>query len=193
MTMRSALVATFVAIIAAWLILYAAITGWLGLSLKNEVRPLEAITLVVNLLIAFFLQRFIATRINDLRAEKNVLIEESTEIIRLLNEVHELTDAQFNKLLIVVEDKDAIIIGFRRIANAITDLQESIKLSHIGSTAEYFDDIWSDYRYLKAIATGDFFPSKGYSILQRISQEKLFRSLKTRCQRLIFTINNAQK
>ena len=191
--MKSVFMAAFAAIMFVLLIFYAAICGWLGMSLRNEVRPLEAITLVVNLLIAFFLQRFVTTRINDLRAEKNVLIDASKEIIRLLNEVRERTDAQLQKESIDEDDRFAILSGLRRIANAITDLEESVEMSHLESVKKSFPLLWSGFYSLKAVATGGGFPSKGYSIRQRNSQQTHFRSLKTSCRRLIFTINDAQR
>jgi len=43
-------------------IIATSVKGWLGLTLKPEIRPLEAITLVVNLLIALYLQRFFASK-----------------------------------------------------------------------------------------------------------------------------------
>ncbi len=191
--MKNIFIAAAAAIISVLLIFRAAICGWFGLSLRNEVRPLEAITLVTNLLIVFVLQRFITTRINDLRAEKNVLIDASKEIIRLLNEVCERTDAQLQKASVDDEDRFAIISGFRRIANAITDLEDGVAMSHLGSLKQLFPDIWSGYYALKGDATGGGFPSKGYSIPQRNSQQLLFRSLKKSCRCLIFKINDAKK
>ncbi len=191
--MKSVLIASAAAIILVSLIFQAAICGWFGLSLRNEVRPLEAVTLATNLLIAFFLQRFITTRINDLRAEKNVLIDASKEIIRLLCEVRERTDSQLQKSTIDEENRFVILAGFRRVANAITDLEENVAMSHLGSIKQSFPAIWSRYYALKSVATGGGFPTKGYSIPQRNSQELLFRALKTKCRRLVFTINDAQR
>jgi hypothetical protein len=190
--MKSIFIAVLSAVIAVCLILSAAVSGWLGLSLTMDVRPLEAITLVTNLLIAFFLQRFIATRINDRRAEKNVLIDASTEIISLLSETLEQTDAQFQKSSINDEDRVAIISGLRRIANAIYDLQESINMSHLESVRELINDIWPQYYRLKAVATGGGFPSRGYSIHQRNLQQLAIRSLSTTFRGLIFAINDAR-
>jgi hypothetical protein len=191
--MKSILLAALAGAILVSLVFFAAVHGWFGLSLKDEVRPLEAITLVVNLLIAFFLQRFFTTRINDLRAEKNVLIDGTKEIIRLLSEVRDRTDAQLQKASIDEEDGFAILVGFRRIANAITDLEESVGMSHLKSIEESFPAIWKRFYSLKAVATGEGFPARGYSIRQQNSQQSRFRSLKTSCRRLIFRINNAQR
>ncbi len=191
--MKSVLIAAVAAAIFVSLIFQAAICGWFGLSLKNEVRPLEAVTLATNLLIAFFLQRFFTTQINDLRAEKNVLIDASKEIIRLLSEAQERTDAQLQKGAIDEENTFAILAGFRRIANAITDLEDSVVMSHVGSLKQSFPTIWSRYYALKAVATGGGFPSRGYSVPQRNSQQLLFRRLKTSCRRLIFAINDARR
>jgi hypothetical protein len=191
--MKRLCIAAIAAIIIVLLILYVAKVGWLGLSLKNEVRPLEAITLVVNLLIAFFLQRFFTTRMNDLRAEKNVLIDTIKEIIHILGELRERTDAQLGKVSIDDEDRFAILSGLRRIANAITDLEESVSMSHLGSIKKSFTAIRTELFTLKSAATGGSFPSEGYSIQQINSQVLIFRSLKTRCQQLIFTINDAQR
>ena len=166
---------------------------WFGLAIQNQVRPLEAITLATNLLIALYIQRFFTTRINDLRAEKNVLIDATKELIRVLSEVKERTDEQLNKPSIGEEDRTAILFGFRRIANAITDLQGIVSMSHLKSTNQNLTSIMLKYYELKSVATGDSFPFKGYSIRQRSSQDLLFRSLKTKCQRLIFEINEAQK
>lgn len=47
--MKSVLIAAVAAAIFVSLIFQAAICGWFGLSLKNEVRPLEAVTLATNL------------------------------------------------------------------------------------------------------------------------------------------------
>lgn len=190
--MKSVLVAACVAVLFVLLIFHAATCGWFGLSLRNEVRPLEAVTLAINLLIAFFLQRYFATRINDLRAEKNVLIDASKEIIRILSEVQERTGAQYHKAAIEEENRFAILAGFRRISNAITDLEDSVEMSHVGSVKQSFSAIWSHYYSLKVAATGGGFPSKGYTIQQRNAQEILFRRLKTGCRRLIFKINEAR-
>jgi hypothetical protein len=191
--MKSIALAVLAAVTFGSLIFIAAVHNWLGLSLKNEVRPVEAITLVVNLLIAFFLQRFFTTRINDLRAEKNVLIDAIKEIIRHLNEVSERTDAQLNKASIDDADKFAILYGFRRIANAITDFEDSVRMSHLKSIIECLPVLWSHFYDLKIVATGDGFPSRGYSLQQQNSQQLHFRSLKTHFRRLIFKINDAQK
>src|ERR1035438_5102220 len=136
--MRRLILAGIAAFIFVFAVFLASVHGWFGLSLKNEVRPLEAITLAVNLLIAFFLQRFFTTRINDLRAEKNVLIDGTKEILRLLGEVSERTDAQVQKVSIGEEDIFAILSGFRRIANTITDLEDSIAMSHLESVNQSF-------------------------------------------------------
>ncbi len=191
--MKRLCIAVIAAIIIVLLILYAAAAGWLGLSLKNEVRPLEAITLVVNLLIAFFLQRFFTTKMNDLRAEKNVLIDAIKEIIHILGELRERTGAQLGKASIDDGDRFAILSGLRRIANAITDLEDSVSMSHLGSIKKSFAAIRRELFALKSAATGGGFPSEGYSIQQINSQILIFRSLKIRCQQLIFTINDAQR
>jgi hypothetical protein len=141
------------AILFVSLILFAATHGWYGLSLKNEVRPLEAITLAVNLLIALFLQRFFTTKINDLRAEKNVLIDASKEMIRLLIELSERTTTQVQQASIDEQSAFAIISGFRRLANAITDLEESINMSHLRSVKRSLPALRSEFFALKAVAT----------------------------------------
>ncbi len=191
--MRVLFYAGFAAVLLVFLILFAAASGWLGLSLRYEVRPLEAITLATNLLIAFFLQRFIVTRVNDLRAEKNVLIAVAGETIRLINEVRERTDAQLLKNPISDGDTIAIISGFRRVANSMNDLQVSLEMSHLKSVGEVLRPMWSEFYALKALATGGGFPVRGYSVEQRSSQDRCFRTLTARCRRLIFVINDARR
>jgi len=191
--MKNIFIAAVAAMLLAWLIIHAALCGWLGLSLSHEVRPLEAIVLVVNLLIAFSLQSFFATRINDLRAEKNVLIAECTEIIRLLREVGDLTDTQFRRAPIYGDVGFAIVSEFRRIANAITELQSCISMSQLRSLNGSLNTIWSDFFALKAAATGGGFPSSSYTVHQRGSQQRLLRALTTKIQRLIFALNSAQR
>jgi len=166
--------------------------GWFGLSLKKEVRPLEAIALVVNLLIAFVLQRFFTTKITDLRAEKNVLIDSAKDILRQLVELREQTEGQFQKEFIDSESATSIKYAFRRSANALTALQGSIGMSHLRSVRDNIHPVWSDFYDLKAVATGDNFPAKGYSIKQLNSQNRLFDSLGAKLRELIFQINDAR-
>jgi hypothetical protein len=191
--MKGVLIAVTAATLFALLILFGASSGWLGLSLKAEVRPIEAVTLATNLLIAFFLQRFVATKINDLRAEKNVLISEVSASIQILNELREKTSQQLLKSSITKEDRFAIIAGFRRAANAINDAQVCAEMSHLKSITKDFPGVWGDFFELKALATGRSFPSKGYTIDEQTSQDRLFRALTTNLRRLIFKINEARK
>jgi len=184
--------AILVAMIVVLGLFFAATHGFLGLTLRNEARPFEIITFAVSLLIAFFLQRFVATQISDLRAEKNVLIEASTAIIRLLCELRERTDAQVQKDSISEEDKNAIVAGFRRVGNAIFDLDVCIGMSKLRSMAESTSRIKKDFYTLKVTATGGDFPTKGYSIKSGGAQVRLYRSLIMKCRRTIFEINSAR-
>ena len=139
--------------IAVGVLLKAAAAGWLGLSVKMEIRPLEAITLAVNLLIALFLQRFFATRMTDMRAEKNVLIASAQEILRALSNLRDHTNAIQNKASLSEKDKFAVLQEARRLSNAITEMQDCIAISSFGSMMEHVPGLWNDYYTLKQRAT----------------------------------------
>jgi hypothetical protein len=174
------------------LILTIARNEWMGLTLRNEVRPFEAITLATNLLIAFYIQRYFATRMNDLRAEKNILIEFCKNTIKLIDEARYLTDPLFLNKTIDEDSSLKILSSYRRVANSLTELEEGLNLCDIQAFRKSVQPLWEDFFALKMAATGDSFPSKGYAVEQRASQDRLYRTLVRKLRILIFEINNAR-
>jgi len=165
--------------------------GIWGLTLKREVRPFEIITFVTNLLIAFFIQRFFTTQLNDLRAEKNLLISGCSDLIRLLGEMRTMLDPLYGRQTVDEKNVEVVLVAFRRLANAITDLEDTIGLSSFNSLHVQLPPLWDDYYLLKRTATGAPFPSTGYPNEQRPLQDRLIAALTGRCRTLVFTINRS--
>lgn len=191
--MRSVIVAFPIALALFVVIILGADCSWLGMSLKREVRPVEALNLVVTLFIAFFLQRFFTVRINDVRAEKNLLIAQCSDLLKLLSAVNDVCLTLLRKDVVPPETPIWILSKMREISNSITDLYASAEQSKLRSIKPLLQELWRDYRDLKRAATGGGFPSRGYSIEERSAQDKHFRALAIKLRNLVFVINRAKR
>lgn len=108
--------------------------GVWGLTLSREIKPIDLALLLVNLFIAVFLQYYLATRINDLRAEKNLLIDEIKDATSILKSLRE----DCEKPSLTLEERKRVLYSLRRLANALDGIETMLGSSQLVHVQEEF-------------------------------------------------------
>lgn len=171
------------------MLMWAASCQFGGLSLDLQIKPVDVATLAVSIFIAFFLQYYLASRATDSRAEKDLLIDYVSEVIRDLRSCRDAVSAfgEPEKITGVISRK--ILKKFRQLSNNLENLATVLKESDCRKLAGRCEDLKINYLSYKMAATGGNFPSQLYTRTQRSDQERSFRELNSTLQRLIFDVN----
>jgi hypothetical protein len=170
-------------------VIWAAHACWFGLWLNPEIKPVEVLTLAVSILIAILLQYYFVAKATDLRAEKDLLIENTREALTLLRSCRDTLNSCHDSGKISAADEKQIKTVFRRLSNSLEHLETAIGMSQCLGMAKEFGQIKQAYLSFKIAATGGFFPSKPYTPSTISSQEQASRLLASNLQQLIFKIN----
>jgi len=167
----------------------AARAGYLGLSLDHQIRPLELATLAVNIFIAFFLQYFFASRSTDLRAEKDLLIDSTRDVLTIMRSCRDALDAYQDANKSRQEHKKTVLQLLRRLANGLDSIQTALGASQCYRLAAQCDAIRRSYLSYKQCATGGSFPTKRFTAEEVSSQSQTYRRLNRDLEDLVFKIN----
>jgi hypothetical protein len=189
--MKRTLISTIVLFALLYLlIIIVAGRGILGMSVKKEIDPISLGGLAVSAFIAFFLQYFFASRAGDLRVEKDFLIENQKDVMKLTKECRDEVYKAFDAAKVTKASGEKIKLLLRELANALSIFEESLKASQCKSTSSEFETTKSIYYALKAAATGRGFPSKPYDSSAIIDFDRSYRLLRKNLQLWFFRINN---
>jgi hypothetical protein len=131
--MRAAVV---VVVALAATLVYGAATGWLGLSLKREIEILDVASLAVGVLIALVLQYYVAEKATDVRAEKDLLVDNARECLRQVRECRDAVTSVYGASAISTQAKSEILLAFRRAANELEQLTIGIRASRLKGLGE---------------------------------------------------------
>ena len=167
-------------------VVWSAHAGLLGMTLNMEVKPLEVISLSVNIAIVFLLQYYLANKITDLRSEKDILIDNIADILSTMRACRDTLSTWQGKDKITPKDSHQVIQLFRRLSNGITHLEDSLNMSQCGKLSGDIPGIWQACDHYKYSATCAPFPLKPTSATE---QDRSFRALSAKLQSLVFKIN----
>jgi hypothetical protein len=162
----------------------AALGSW-GFCLDRTVKPIDLALLFVNLFIAVFLQYYLATQITDLRAEKNLLIDEIRESASMLKRIREYCDR--DKL--APEEKRLVLPLLRTFANSLEGLETALMRSQLAHLLDSFQSLKNAYFNYKSVLTGGNFPNKILQADARSDHNRAYRNLNSEIQSLVFKIN----
>lgn len=161
-----------------------------GLSLKKELDPVSLASLELAIFIAFYIQFFYVRRSGDLRAEKDLLIENQMEVIKLAKGSRAVIDKTFAAGKITKNMRDELLLSMRDLANALDIFGESLAQSECSNKfANDFLRTKDLYYKFKSAATGGSFPSRPYSSLTISEIDRSYRLLLKDFQGWFFKIN----
>jgi|HubBroStandDraft_1064217.scaffolds.fasta_scaffold52527_2 hypothetical protein len=186
--MKMILFGVFVLLLAC-LVIVAAHACWFGLTLDTQIKPVEVLTLAVSIIIAVSLQYYFAIKINDLRVEKDLLIQNVNDVLGVLRSCRDALNTCHEAQKISSKDKTVIISLFRRLSNGIDQVESALGMSKCHKLSKEMESIRGSYFNYKTAATGGSFPSKPYTQAFISEQEQTCRALTTKLQSLIFNIN----
>jgi hypothetical protein len=164
--------------------------GVWGLSLDTKIRPAEVATVAVNLFIAIFLQYFLAGRARDSRAEKDILIENTSAVIKQLRTSREVISS-YQPSPDARDSGREVLLALRSLANELLYMQQVLSASTHKDLIDQFTELQQTYYFFKRASTGGNFP-KPYTSSQLRDQEKAFRKLHNELHCLVFDINRHQ-
>src|SRR5271157_168749 len=136
------LLVSFVVLVLAVGLIYAAHACYWGLTLKSEINPLEVMTLAVNICIVVLLQNYFARKITDLRSEKDILIGTVDDVLVSLRACRDALSAWHGRRKITPTDTHQILQLFRRLSNAIGHLEDALAVSQCRKLAPELNAIW---------------------------------------------------
>lgn len=166
--------------------------GLWGLSLNLRVRPTEIATLGVSIYIAFFLQTYFERRSGDLRSEKDLLIEDSKEVISVLRTCRDELEACFYSGQMQSREVTRVLALLRQLANALDQMETALRQSHCACLISEFNATKDAYYRFKCAATGGGFPSQPFTGALFALQSRVYRDMRTSLQSLLFRINRYQ-
>jgi hypothetical protein len=170
-------------------LLYAAHRCLWGLSLDLEIRPIEVVTLSVTVGIALLVGYYLTNQINDLRAEKDLLIDDVRNVLRVLKSCRDTLNSCYDEGKIGPKSKTIILSHFHRLINGIDEIEAALGMSQCSSLPRDVASIKGAYLRYKMAATGGSFPSKPYSHSSISDQEQACHALNAELQSLVFKIN----
>jgi len=173
------------------LLLLAGHTGWHGWHLEHEIRPVDLLTLAVNASVALILQYFLSSRAANLRAEKDIIIEDAKAVIAKLRDSDDFFSKRADKQKIAKHEWQASVAHCRTISNALEHLISSLKATackkckKLDSQCDYLKSSFFQY---KSAVTND--PPNSSVCSESIrEQSRTFGALLKGLQKLIFEIN----
>jgi hypothetical protein len=190
--MKGMILFSSIVLLAAVLVIVAAHACWFGLTLNLEIKPVEVLTLAVSIVIAVLLQYFLVVKSSDLRAEKDILIGNISEVLTVLRSCRETLNSCHGGRKITPQIKGSVLSQIRQLSNGIDSVQLAIDLSQCKNLASEVDAIWTSYLDFKTASTGGSFPSIPYTAGSISDQERCWRSLHAKLQSLIFRINRSR-
>jgi hypothetical protein len=182
------LAAAALAAIFATLCVLAKLRVW-GLVLNPEIKPVELATLLVSAFIAFFLQYYLASRVTDRRAEKDLLIANLRDVLQALRSCRDTFHSCYESGKIAKESRKQILMLLRGLSNGLDALDTAIAMSECSKLAKEFFRLMDLYLNYKAALTGGKFPSKPYTADSLTDHDRTHRGLRTALQSLLFEIN----
>jgi hypothetical protein len=182
-------IAALIVLIAACFVIVAAHLCWFGLFLNLEIKPIEVLTLAVDIIIALLLQYYFVSKASDFRAEKDLLIDNIRDVLGVIRACREIVNSCYEAGKIGRASAKQIITHFRRISNGIEHLEAAIAMSQCKRLSADMKIVRESYVNFKEAATGGSFPSKVYSPSSISEQEQACKSLNSHLQSLIFRIN----
>jgi hypothetical protein len=162
-----------------------------GLTLNLEIKPVDLATLIVYVFIAVFLQYYLATRINDLRVEKNLLIDDVRDAISVLRSCRDTFSMYYESKALTKQNKTSILGMLRTLANRLDSLETSISLSNVAKGKKDLHVPKKSYIDYKMVLTGGDFPVKAYGPSMPAEHDRAYRSLQNELKLLLFKINKA--
>lgn len=167
-----------------------ALFGFLGLSLDRQLKPVELASLFVNVFIAVFLQYFFASRQSTRRVEKDLLIGNISEAIKILRSCRDIfllvaqKGTKFTKT-----EQTGLLTSLRNLANELEGAERASGYSSKGLDVQHWEKTQRLLQDYKRVLTGGAFPSKPYPVSIHGEENQAFRALHDQLTSLIFQIN----
>lgn len=183
---------TFLSLFLFLLGLFVGICGrdLVGLSFKKEFDIFDIFTLLVAIGIALAVQYYAQGKQNDLRKEKDLLIEQARKITDILPKSEDifLEYFEYNKNIDQSYNK-RMVPSLRRLGNEINHLEDQIKTSKLIAQKNNFSDLkkaYDDYRYQLLNLTF----SRPISPQTEAEKSRLYRKLYEKVVEFISTVNS---
>jgi hypothetical protein len=170
-------------------LLFAAHRCWWGLSLDLEINPVELVTLAVTIGVAVLVGYYLTSQITDLRAEKDLLIDDVRNVLQGLKACRDTLNSCYDEAKIGTKSKTLILAHFHRLINGIEEIEQALAMSQCSKLPRDIASIKGAYLRFKMAATGGSFPSKPYSHSSISDQEQACHALNAELQSLVFKIN----
>lgn len=166
--------------------------GVMGLSLDLKVRPAELGALAISVYIAFFLQTYFESRRSDLRAEKDLLIEDYKDVVAALKSCREELEVCFYSGKMYPQATKKILTLLRHLANALDHMEVALRQSQCNCLLPEFAKIRDSYYRFKCASTGEGFPTNPVTDALYTLQSKIYKEMRAELQSLLFHVNRYQ-
>jgi hypothetical protein len=167
-------------------------SGWHGWHIDHEVKPIEVVTLIINVAIVVILQQFLAARAGNIRAEKDLVIDNGKDLIQKLRESDEQFAKRSEKTKGTLDDWRIAVNQSRALSNALEHFRTSLALVNCKKCRSLDGDCEALKQQLleyKRAITND--PPQAKIAPDSIrAQSQQFRSFLMGIQKMIFTINS---
>ena len=163
-------------------------TGLLTLTWKGEVGLDSFINFFTGIAVAVFLNHAYEKHINDLRAEKDLVIDQLKECLKLLREIRE--NFQIIALSPIQKaDLDKIVSQLRQFSNNLSSTKDLIDSIEENDLADFLESIKLDFFVYKQIITGTKAPNDRYDSTDSSRQESNYQKISSSIHKLIIKTN----
>lgn len=149
---------------------------WFGWKFNGDVNPVQLATLATNVLIALWIQLYFATRMADLRAEKNIIVDNLRAIISTHKRCRETVRECYSAKEVSAGRKLSILTQLRELSNDLENLEFVLKSSQCKGLNDKCPTLRALYIAYKESVTGKSFPAP-YEVKDYLDQENKFRDL----------------
>lgn len=164
------------------------ITEGTSLEMDTSFSIVDFITLLVAVVLTFYLQHALTARADDDRVEKDLVIETLKRVSQELDAISATCSASASGDA-QAGDAKAILGQFRTLSNELHKLESLLDLTPIRLEMERFRQIKKASFELKTITTGGSFPSAQLSSCENTKIQSAVRTLQTACIRFTFYVN----
>jgi hypothetical protein len=163
-------------------------TDLLTLTWKSEVGLDSFINFFTGIAVAVFLNHAYQKHINDLRVEKDLIIDKLKEAIKFLREVREDFSITY-RTEITKENLEKMVITFRQLSNSLAATKDIIDALEYTELINEVENIKLDFFIYKHIITGGKTIGEKYDSIDSQKQNTNYNKINTALHKLIVKIN----
>jgi len=147
----------------------------------------EIATMITNLVIAFVLQHYLASRSEVRRAENRILAAQIEDAFYAIRECQQGFQACIGKKP-TKDVEQSIIAAVECISSKLSELAIALGLSHCKDMEPEIDQIISSFLQYKRALTGNNFPNRKFTTLDQADSQVMQSQMTKKLQSLLFRI-----